>query len=347
MKMKKTPFAAAGLAAVALMATAVTPQAAAQDAPPAETAAEKVTFKIVLEKGQEFAFRQTMNMNQDMDMGGMQMSTVMDMTSDYTYKVDDVTEAGDMKVTVNFGRIKGSFDNPMMGSLEFDSEKEAEETGNPMVDMMASMFTANAGQSIGITMQADGEITEVTGIEEMIEKLMENNPMAGMQGGMDTETMSKSMKEMIGSQLGALPKEPLGVGESWKIERAMGQMGMDVNMTIDNTLKSVDDQEAVIDSTITAELSGGQMAAMLTVDEFTGTSTTTVSRKDGLVLSSKANMNMKASMDAGAQGQGGMTMVIETAVERIPVTATAEKPAEEAPAEAPPSEEGGSEDAGK
>jgi len=253
-----------------------------------------------------------------MDMGGMQMSTVIGMTSDYAYTVTDVTESGDMQVAVKFGQIKGSFENPMVGSLEFDSEKEAEESGNPMIDMMASMFTANAGQAIGITMTPNGEITDVTGVDALVERLLENNPMAGAMGGaMDAETMSESMKQMIGGQLGALPSEAISVGDSWKVERAMGQMGMDVAMTIDNTLASVSATEMVVDSEITATLSGGQMAQMITVDEFTGTSTTTYSRKDGLVLLSTAKMNMTASMDTG-QGAGGMTMVIETKTERLP-----------------------------
>ncbi len=319
---------AAAEAAAAVAQQAAAEQAAA-DAEAARLAADAaaavadaqggpIEIRIRLEKGQQFAFRQTMEMNQDMDMGGMQISTIIGMTSDYAYTVTDVTESGDMQVAVKFGQIKGSFENPMVGSLEFDSEKEAEESGNPMIDMMASMFTANAGQEIGITMTPNGEITDVTGVDALVERLLENNPMAGAMGGaMDAETMSESMKQMIGGQLGALPSEAISVGDSWKVERAMGQMGMDVAMTIDNTLASVSATELVVDSEITATLSGGQMAQMITVDEFTGTSTTTYSRNDGLVLLSTAKMNMTASMDTG-QGAGGMTMVIETKTERLP-----------------------------
>ena len=326
---KKPSFVVAGFAAAALMATAVMPAASAQDAPPdappADTAAEKVEFKIKLDKGQKLAFRQVVDMNQDMDMGGMQMAIVLEMSNEFTYHVTDVTEAGDMKIDMTFGRIKGSMENPMMGTIEFDS---ANPDGNPM----SAAFTAQAGESLGLTLTSAGEVTEITGIEEMFEKMMAANPMAAAQ--MDSEGLSDQLKQTASSHIGMFPKEPVAVGESWTIEQSANQMGMDVSMKIDNTLKSATEDEAVVDATINASMSaeGNPMMAALDVETFKGTSTTTYSRKDGLVLSSSMTMNMKASMDAQGQ-QGSVDMVIETSIERIPVTASEEAPAAETPAE--------------
>jgi len=326
----KTPILAAGLVAVALCAPA-----AAQETGEAP-AAEKYEFRLNLKKGDKFAFRQVMDLNQDLDMQGMQMSTVMAVTSDYSYEVTDVAESGDISIKIRFGRIKGSFENPMMGSLEFDSEGETEETGNPMIDMMASMFTANAGQELSLVMSPNGEVVSVEGVEEMVDRLLEKNPMAGMGGAIDAESMKEQMKDNFEGQLGQIPTEPVAVGDSWSTDRGMSGMGgMGMQMSINSTLKAFDADEAVIDSTIKGELSGGQMAAMLTVEDFSGTSSTKLSAKDGLVLSSSAKINMTASMDAGPQGgQGGMVMTIETKLERIPYTAPKED-APETPAETP------------
>jgi len=331
----KTPLLAAGFVAVALCA----PTAAQDTEAPA---AEKFEFKLDLKQGDTFAFRQTMDMNQDLDMGGMQMSTIMSMTSDYSYEVTDVAESGDMSLKIKFGRITGSFENPMMGSLEFDSEKETEETGNPMIDMMAGMFTANAGQELSMVMNPDGEVVSVDGVEEMVDRLLENNPMAGMGGAIDAESMKTQMKDNFEGQLGQIPADPVAVGDSWTTDRGMSGMGgMGMQMSITSTLNALDGHEAVIESTITGELSGGQMAEMLNVEEFTGTSNTTLSVTDGLPLTSTATINMTATMDS-PQGQGGMIMSVETKLERIAITASSEAPAEtpseEIPAETPSDE---------
>ena len=331
----KTPMLAAGLLAAALCAPVFAQETG--DAP----AAEKFEFKLDLKKGEKFAFRQSMDMNQDIDMGGMQIATVMAMTSDYSYEVTDVAESGDMSIKIKFGRIKGSFENPMMGALEFDSEKETEETGNPMVDMMGSMFTANAGQQLSLVMNQDGEVLSVDGVDAMVDRILENNPMAAMGGQLDAETMKQQMKDNFEGQLGQIPADPVAVGESWTADRGMsGVGGMGMQMSIKSTLKSLSGNEAIIDSDITGELSGGQMAAMMTVEEFKGTSNTTLSVKDGLPLSSVAKINMTATMDT-PQGQGAIVMTIDTKLERIPVTApAAETPAstDETPAEQPSDE---------
>lgn len=331
MILKTTPFLAAGLVAVALIAPATAQETG--EAP----AAEKLEFRLKLAKGDAFAFRQKMNMNQDLDMGGMQVSTVIDMTSDYAYEVLDVAENGDMSIKIRFGRIHGSFENPMFGALEFDSEKETEETGNPMIDMMGSMFTANAGQELTLKLDEDGDVLAVEGVEELVDRILENNPMAGMGGQMDPETMKQSMKDNFEGQLGMIPPDPIAVGESWTTDRGMSAMaGMGMQLSVTSTLKSLSDDEAVVDSTIKGELTGGQMAAMMTVEDFSGTSSTTISVKDGLPLSSKADMTMTATMDAGPQGQGAMSMTVTTTLERIPVTSSAKAPAPvEQPAEQP------------
>ena len=107
--LKTTHLLIAGLLAAATAAgcagdAAVSEEAetAAAEAVAAAEAAqnEGVTFRIRLEKGQTFAFRQTVDMNQEIDMSGMQISTVMAMTSHYSYTVTDVTDTGDMHVTV-------------------------------------------------------------------------------------------------------------------------------------------------------------------------------------------------------------------------------------------------------
>ena len=315
----KTPMLATGLLALALCAPVVAQDVFAQEAALASSA-EKFEFKLDLKKGDKFAFRQSMDMNQDIDMGGMQIATVMAMTSDYSYEVTDVAESGDMSINIKFGRIKGSFENPMMGALEFDSEEEMEETGNPMVDMMGSMFTANAGQELTLVMNEDGDVVSVDGVDEMVDRLLENNPMAAMGGQLDAETMKQQMKDNFEGQLGQIPADPVAVGESWTSDRGMSAAGgMGMQMSIKSTLKSLSGDEAVIDSDITGELSGGQMAAMMQVEEFKGTSNTTLSVKDGLPLSSVAKINMTATMG----GQGGIVMSIDTKLERIPVTASA------------------------
>ncbi len=283
--------------------------------------ADTVTFELHLKKGDRFAFVQSMDMTQDIDMQGMQMSTTMKMSSAYSYDVLDVREDGASVVRTKFGRVYGSMDNPMMGTIEFDSDKAADESDNPMAAMVAGALTAMAGHQVEMTIAKNGDISELRGIDELVAAIMEANPMAaGM--GMDTAGVEKQIRQNMESMLGAFPHEPVAVGASWEKESAMNAMGgMDMSMKVKSVLKRADASHIVVESELTGSMGGdGQLAQMFDVEEFKGTGTSTYDRADGLVREATSAMTMKATIKGGEAGTGGMTMKFETKIERVAVS---------------------------
>ncbi|MCG3133516.1 MAG: hypothetical protein HMLKMBBP_00694 [Planctomycetes bacterium] len=321
--MKLRTFALTAACAAALVVSLpahLAPSAAAEDAPAA--AGEKITLAMTPAKGTSFATEMKMSMLQAMSFGGMDIDSDIKMTSVTRADVSDVSETGDVTMKIKVTRMSGSMSNPMMGEIAFDSDKPEADADNPMAAQISQAFLQGVGQEIQAVCAKNGEVKSMVGGPEMA-------------GG--------DLGDMIGG-MGGMPDKPIGVGDSWTLDKTRNMQGMQIRVKAKYTLKSFDADTATV--AVTGEMSmagggggddgGNPMAAVMArmkmkTSKMEGT--TKVSRKDGLAISGDVETVMEMSMDAdpnaadpmAAQGMS-MKMTMKMHQERKPASYADKKP---------------------
>jgi hypothetical protein len=122
--------------------------------------------------------------------------------------------------------------------VEFDSSKPSGE-----VPQAARGFAALAGQQFTFVLTRDGKVTEVRGVQEMLDAVVSK---LDLPPGPTRDAMAKMMKEQFGEtamkeQMQNLfafyPAQPVGVGESWT-HNVRIRMGFPMVLENTYTLKS-------------------------------------------------------------------------------------------------------------
>lgn len=292
--MRLVTFAPPAAALSALLAlSAFADDSAAPAAAPA--AAAKIQLAITPQAGQKFGVQNDSNVS----MNVMSMDMAMEMHQTMSMSVEKVAPDGTATMRVKIARVNGKMANPMMGDIEFDSDKPAEKsTAQDQMAQMKSQMTR------AFTMTAGKEITMQLARNGKIEKL----DAGAMPGAGD-------LSKAVGG-LGVLPDHAVGVGDSWDavVETQMQSMQMKVKMK--NTLTAFDADSATIAQEGSMEMSGtgnadssDPQAAMMSKMKMTSSSvkgTQKISRKDGLVLS--ADMTMDAEMGIEGDPNAGDPM---------------------------------------
>jgi len=203
-----------------------------------------------------------------------------------TFEVLDVAD-GNATMQHTLDRVKMKMDNPAMGSIEFDSADKNASDG-----MFAQMFDI-IGTTMKITVDSRGKTSKVEMSPEM-------------EKAMGSGRSNINVEQMLSQFMAELPEEPVAVGASWQttMQQAMGNMGK-INLTVDNTLLSLDGNDAKIGQVIKMEEdeSGDDTAVDATVKSAKGE----LSLDLGTGLPKEAKMAME--MDIVAE-QGGMEVQV-------------------------------------
>lgn len=285
---------------------------------PVAPAGEKIKLEINLAKDQAFDLVVKMTMSQNVNFGGMEMATDMDMNLRQSNKIESLDDAGVATMKSKVRRISGSFSNPMMGQFDFDSDKKAEESGNPALDQMSQQFTQMAGKETIVRLSKDGTVAD---------------------GGNDAAA-TEAMRAMGG--ISKLPKDAVGIGDSWTTESSGQVQGMGTKTKMKSTVKAIDADTVTVTHDGTLEMSaaggpgGNPMAALVAKMKVKTTKIageSKISRKDGYVLVSDVTTDMELELPADENAQdpmlaAGMTMVMKQKVhqERKPATPDATAP---------------------
>jgi hypothetical protein len=138
-----------------------------------------------------------------------------------TFKVTDVDDEGAMTIKASFGPVYMKVEGPQ-GTFEYDSEDPPDE-----VPLPAQGMAALVGCSFTVKFTPEGKIEELTGVDEMFDKIIEaiELPDEQMKDQM-IEDMKKqfggdALKEMMENMTAIFPDEPVGVGDFWKQKMAI------------------------------------------------------------------------------------------------------------------------------
>ena len=304
-------------------------------------------LKTVAKKGDAVAFVSKTHQLQSVDMGGQQFDTGYDSSQEIAIKVVDVGADGTLSVEFEIKRIRGSFDNPGGGTIEFDTapaEKGKEHKddndddggmGMPSPAVLGGVFGEVVGKTFTAKVAGNGKVVELAGVDKAVEGALGKAGMAKMMlGGMLNES---TFRNLLQSTFGPLPKEPVAVGATWDIDPVQTRGGVPTTRKLQAKLSKAEDDAAEfqVTGTVTSaadDAKGGRGAGgkegkegegaakrgdddanpmrSAKVDNGRIAGTVAVSRKDGFVVRSETKLTMDITM-AGPMG-GDMKVAVTT-----------------------------------
>jgi hypothetical protein len=133
----------------------------------------------------------------------------------YRMEVQDVDAEGRATLRTVYQDVSFRQEGPA-GLVEFDSDKPAEN-----VPAAARGFAALAGQQFTIVLTRDGKVTEVRGVQEMLDAIIHKLELPpgptrdGMAKMIREQFGETAIKEQMQNLFAFYPAQPVGVGESW------------------------------------------------------------------------------------------------------------------------------------
>jgi hypothetical protein len=174
--------------------------------------------------------------------------------------------------------------NPMM-NISYDSQ-QPEENLTEIEKMIAPVFAGLIGKSFSLIFGPDGSVKSITGIDEIIQEMMNDlsakNPAIMQSGGQLLKSFnSTALKQSFEQSFKIYPDKPVKIGDSWEANQTNLIMGLEQTTHNIFTLKSIENNIATIDivtgiaakpedNEIEGELSGSQ-EGQISMDIKTGT----------------------------------------------------------------------------
>jgi len=195
------------------------------------TPEEPQQLSLTWPEGKRYVYE--IGIDQVTSAGNSPLAAAMDSKADqhftYALTTSKDPDSGNTQLELEFLAAKLNMD--MMGNkLNYDSDnKKAAESIDPMYSMLSGL-DAIMGQKLTMTLGPDGEITEVEGINEMYEKVINALPDAAKSVAQGI-VQEDQFKQLI--QYPFLPEAAVKTGETWN--RTYTQVfGISGAMEIDN-----------------------------------------------------------------------------------------------------------------
>lgn len=176
-------------------------------------AADKIQYKLKLDKGKKFHMRTTMVQQMSQTIMGQAQQGEQEIGMGIDFDVNDVDGDGNMWIEYTYKWIKFSQKNSM-SQVEYDSSKE----DSPLTPV-SRPFAALLGQGLLMKITPEGRVTEVRNIEKIrkniVEKFSSEPASQQMMGTVDKLLNEQSIMESTESTMAIYPDEPVGIGDSW------------------------------------------------------------------------------------------------------------------------------------
>jgi hypothetical protein len=206
----------------------------------------------------------------------------MDMAMGFgmSFDVLDVDDDGVHTIKATYGRVRMNVSGGGQ-SMSYDSDNPSA-ASNPGLKMLGAMV----GSSLVMKVTPQGKTLEVTGVDEMVEKMSEDAP-PGAQAQL--EQQAESITQSFDQMMAALPKEPIDIGDTWSGSMEMASdpnMPMKVDATY--TLYDRKDGKAIIKI-------DGKMSSSKGVSG-TMEGTTRINEETGWTEGGEMNMDMEGTV---------------------------------------------------
>jgi len=222
--------------------------------------ASKVNLRFNPQKEKTYKIKMTMDQKIEQKVMGEQQDIEQVIAITYSFDVLNVTENEKGKVTEMKITFDGVYYKQAMSGVvvEYDSE-------NPPDDIppSAAGFAALPGASFSMTMNRSGKTENITGVDEMIEKMVQKmNIPPGPVSDQAVATLKKSfnekgLAESMDQMMHIYPDKAVGIGDSWSKEIKLNQ---DFPMILDSTWKIVAIEAGVAKIDVTSKAKPYQAA---------------------------------------------------------------------------------------
>lgn len=280
--------------------------------------AQKVDMKYDLQVGNEYTMTQNINMLISQDVMGMSTDMTNDMKYVMSYKVKSF-DGSVYDIEVAYKSLATESYSPY-GSSKVDSESEGD-------DVMSRMFRNLKDSSFGLKMDIKGEVTEVYGLDAMIEKLSSDPSFSAQEKALVREQFKASFGEesfrQSMSMSTALPKNPVAVGDKWDTTTRVMNNGIEMIINTKYEYAGISDGMWVIKGTSTIATPAGAKMSTQGMDmdlNFKGTMTSEMkyNTKTGWISTGNTTQDVNGTMSMDVPMQGpmdiGMKLVTKATV---------------------------------
>ena len=277
-------------------------------------AVAQTTLQLNLQKGETYYQTSKSTSEVAQSVSGMSMNTTVIMDTKYSYKVVDVT-GDNYELEVKFDRLVMDTKTPQI-SLSVSSEE-------PGKDAASSLLSAMKNGSFTVKMNKSGEVSEVQGLEELINTALEQSTgisqaQKQMAKGQISQLLgADQLKGNIELASAVYPKTKVSKGDSWENITQINS-GAIVDIRTKYTLVESDGNSNKISGTSTiASPSGAKPVSMEGMSmEYnlsgTGAVEMTLDAKSGWIIEAAVKQNIKGDIKVLDGMAAGMTIPIST-----------------------------------
>ena len=192
----------------------------------------------------------SMNYVQDMEMGEMgNMKNTIVMTYDLFIKEKDKDQ--NTVILTTFKKVGFDTKSPQ-GNVSYDSDVKTEPTDMGSA-MMSKIFGSMIGQSFSMTVDKEGKVINLTGMETIFNNMIKNLGLDTIPGGAESiagfkeQFSDEQFKKNFGESFNILPTKGVKIGDTWDITTSSDMMGMEMKSKNTYTLKGVEGDLAIVD----------------------------------------------------------------------------------------------------
>jgi hypothetical protein len=170
---------------------------------------EKIELMLRLQEGQSYSIRVTMDQDISQRPAGQKMDMRQTLAVEYTFDVQEVDEDGTALVDVIYTAVLYKLDGPGI-NVEYDS-------ANPPahVSDAARGFAALVGQGFSMRIAADGQVSDLQGVDAMLDSLTRGlDPVAAQS--LREQFGDEALRETMEQMMAIYPEAPVGIGDSWR-----------------------------------------------------------------------------------------------------------------------------------
>jgi len=292
--------------------------------------AQEITLRLRPEEGRTYRLLSVNDIEARQSIMGQTMDNHQVMTGVMAYEILSVNSDGQASVRVTYESMKLQQDGPM-GRIEYDSSDPPE-----VMDEATRAYSVMVGKTFHMKLNADGSVSEVEGMDALMDELLSDMPGSEVLPGM-MEDIRDSMEgifdeKMFETGLGGIsfPVRGLSIGDSWTATSA-AQGLVPISLTTTWTLSDRRDGVAHLD--VRSVVGKGEpemikMGPMSMTYDMSGESlgTAQVDETSGWMIRSRLEGTFSGTTTVDMPGMPGgpmtspMSMTMVTTTELLPGT---------------------------